>query len=445
MLWQIRCWAMSIKNKELFLDRAKNYFGDDYEKFIGLIDEMPRTGFFLNEKKANKEDIFKIIDFDYKESPLSKTSFYYSTNNIGKTIAYELGLIYPQGVESSLGADFLSKDNIKTVIDLCAAPGGKTINVMNKLNDNVLFVANDISYKRASILRSNLERLGLNNAIVTCLNPEKFIDKYSEKFDLVILDAPCSGEGMIRKYPEILDEYSEENINSLVLVQENLLDIAYKLLKKGGQLLYSTCTFAFEEDEKQINNFLEKYEDIKLVELDINNNHSSLKGTIKLSFLNDTEGQFISLLRKDGISIKTNYRYRKTVKNKIVEKFIRDNLDIDNYFLYCEEDKYYLSFIPLFDIDKGTLVLGVYLGDLKKNRFEPSHALYRSCLLKNKFKYAYELSDAEYDDYIFGKELKVSLNDNYYLLTYKKISCGYGKCSKNVLKNKYPKGLRRVI
>ena len=436
---------MNIKNKELFLDRAKKYFDKDYEKFISLINDEPKTGFFLNEKKASKEEILKLTDFNYKESSLSKTSFNYQSDNIGKSKAYELGLIYPQGIESSLESNFVLKDNIKMVIDLCAAPGGKTINMINKLADDTLFIANDVSYKRASVLSSNLERLGLNNVIITCLKPESFVNKYYEKFDLVILDAPCSGEGMIRKYPEILDEYSLENINSLVLIQEILLDVAYKLLKKGGQLLYSTCTFALEEDENQIKNFLKKYEDMKLVGLDIDNNHSSLKGTIKLSFLNDTEGQFISLLRKDGTSSVTNYKYRKSVKNKIVEEFIKNNLDIDDYYLYCEEDKYYLSFIPLFDIDRGVLVLGIYLGDLKKDRFEPSHALYRSCLLKNKFKYIYDLSDKEYDDYISGKELKVSLSDNYYLLTYKNLSCGFGKCSKGILKNKYPKGLRRVV
>ena len=436
---------MSIKNKELFFDRAKKYFGEDYEKFVSLINEKPKTAFFLNEKKANKEDILKILDFDYKESPLTKTSFYYLNDNIGKTKVYELGLIYPQGVESSLETDFVLKDNIKTVIDLCAAPGGKTINMMNKLADDVLFVANDVSYKRASVLASNLERLGLSNVLVTCLKPDSFLNKYSEKFDLVILDAPCSGEGMIRKYPEILDEYSEENINSLALIQEDLLEVAYSILKKGGQLLYSTCTFAFEEDEMQIEKFLIKHKDMKLINLDIKNNHSILKGAIKLSFLNDTEGQFVSLLRKDGEFIKTNYKYLKTVKNNVVEKFIRDNLDIKDYYLYCENDKYYLSFIPLLDIKKGVLVYGIYLGDLIKDRFAPTHSMYRSNLLKNKFKYIYDLNDKEYFEFVEGKELKLSLSDNYYLLTYKGFACGFGKCSKGALKNKYPKGLRRVV
>ena len=436
---------MNTKGKELFFNRCKEYFDKNYDEFINLLNNKPSSGFFLNEKKADREKIFSIVDFSYKSSKLTDKSFYCLDEAIGKTKAYELGIIYPQDIESSISANFVDTLNVKLAIDLCAAPGGKSINILNRLSNDSLLISNDISYKRVSILASNLERLGLDNTIITCLKPEYFVDNFSSIFDLVILDAPCSGEGMIRKYSEILDDYNIGNIESLASIQKELLENAYCLLKKGGQLIYSTCTYAFEEDENQIEDFLKRHEDIELVDIDIDDiNSSKLKGTIKLSFLNNTEGQFIALMRKtDGDNGVVSYK--KTVKNKIVEKFINENLLINNYYLYSAENRFYLSFIPLININKHFLNEGIYLGELKKDRFEPSFSLYRANSLKGKYKKIYELKDSEYDLYVSGNELKSNLSDGYYLITYKDLSLGYVKCSKGSMKNKYPKGLRRMV
>lgn len=434
---------MNIKNKEVFLERAKQYFGEDYDRFVSLINEKQSSGFFINEKKAVKDKIFEIIDFSYKESNINNNSYYCLSDLIGKSKAYELGIIYPQDVESSMPVSFLENNDISLAIDLCAAPGGKSINALNKLNDNCLFISNDVTYSRASILSSNLERCGFTNTIVTSLKPNYLASKYQGLFDLVILDAPCSGEGMIRKYPEILDTYSVSNIENLANIQKDLLEDAYKLLNEGGTLIYSTCTFAFEEDENQVKDFLNRHEDMKLIKHHFDHNSSKLDGTIKLSFLNNTEGQFMAFMKKKGTLISKKYKQKKTSKHKIVEKFIKDNLNIENYYLYNNENNYYLSLIPLIDIEYGLLRYGIYLGELKKDRFEPSHNLYRSNNLS--FKYQYSLNDEEYYKFIRGDELSIDKEDNYYQVTYKGLSLGFGKCAKGKLKNKYPKGLRRVI
>ena len=434
---------MNIKNKEVFLERAKQYFGEDYDRFVSLINEKQSSGFFINEKKADKDKIFEIIDFSYKESNINNNSYYCLSDSIGKSKAYELGIIYPQDVESSMPVSLLKNNDISLAIDLCAAPGGKSINALNKLNDNCLFISNDVTYSRASILSSNLERCGFTNAIVTSLKPDYLASKYQDLFDLVILDAPCSGEGMIRKYPEILDTYSVSNIENLANIQKDLLEDAYKLLNEGGTLIYSTCTFAFEEDENQVKDFLNRHEDMKLIKHHFDHNSSKLDGAIKLSFLNNTEGQFMAFMKKKGTLISKKYKQKKTSKHKIVEKFIKDNLNIENYYLYNNENKYYLSLIPLIDIEYGLLRYGIYLGELKKDRFEPSHNLYRSNNLS--FKYEYSLNDEEYYKFIRGDELSIDKEDNYYQVTYKGLSLGFGKCAKGKLKNKYPKGLRRVI
>ena len=423
---------MNTKNKEIFLERAKQYFKEDYDKFVSLIDNKPSSGFFLNEKKANKDKIFELIDFKFEPFVLNNKSYYSKEESIGKSKAYELGLIYPQDVESSLPISLIENDDISLVVDLCAAPGGKSINAVNKLNDNALLISNDVTYKRASILSSNIERMGFDNCVITSLKPDYLASKYEGLFDLVILDAPCSGEGMIRKYPEILDTYSVANINELSSIQRDLLESAYKLLNEGGQLIYSTCTFADEEDEWQVDNFLNRHKDMSLV-----------KPYKKLSFLDNTEGQFMALMRKRGTLIHKKFKYKKTISNKIVDNFIKENINIDDYYLYNNENNYYMSLMPIINIDSGILRCCIYLGELKKDRFEPSHSLYRTNRLD--FKYKYDLSDEEYLKFISGEELNVNLDNHYYQVTYKNLPLGFGKCSNNQLKNKYPKGLRRMV
>ena len=429
---------------EVFEKRVKQYFGDKSDLFMSCMKEPCTQAFFINEAKADPETILSLIDFPYSESELSKESYYHNHENIGKSKAYELGLIYPQEIAASLTSIYVDPEGIHLIVDMCAAPGGKSINILNRIKDDVLLISNDVSHNRASILSSNLERLGFDNVIVTNKKCEDLARQLADQADLVILDAPCSGEGMIRKYPEILDTYSIANIESLAKTQSQLLEEAYQMLKQGGQLVYSTCTFAFEEDEDQIASFLEKHNDMKLIPIEMDS-VSKLKGTVKLSFLDHTEGQFFALLKKDGEGSLSHLKEMKTVKDKIVEDFIQDNLLLDHYYLYKNNEHYYLSLKLLPDIKGNVLRYGIYLGDLIKKRFEPSHHLYRANSLKGKYRYTYDLDEQQYDDFVSGKEIKASLDDHYYQLTYKGIALGYGKCVKGTIKNKYPKGLRRMI
>ena len=427
-----------------FKDRVKEYFGQQSDEFLCLMKEKPSQAFFLNEKKADRKTILSLIDFPIKESPLSDQSFYYEHENIGKTIPYELGIIYPQEIGASLTSKYIDPEDIKTVVDMCAAPGGKTINILNRLNDNVICISNDFSHARASVLSSNIERSGLDNVIVTNKRCDDLADLLQDKADLVILDAPCSGEGMIRKYPQILDTWSLNNIESLAALQSELLEQAYMMLKNGGTLIYSTCTFAFEEDEDQVSSFLERHEDMSLINIDMPSS-SRLNGTVKLSFLDHTEGQFFALMRKKGSLEHNSLKLLKTIKDKTAETFIKENLLLDSYYLYKNNEHFYLSLQPLPDMKNNVMKYGICLGEVIKNRFEPAHDLYRANSLKGKYRYTYDLNDREYLDFISGKEIKKDLEDHYYQLTYRGIPIGFGKCAKGTIKNKYPKGLRRMI
>ena len=432
---------MNINNT--FKERLKDYFGNDADTYIELLDKPASHGFFVNTNKDNKENILKTIDFKFNESGLNDNAYLTDYDSIGKTVAYNLGLIYPQDAESSLSSSLVSLNDIKLIVDMCAAPGGKSINIANTYPD-ALLISNEVNHTRASILASNLERMGIDKSIVTNMDTGYLADKLQGNADLVILDAPCSGEGMIRKYPEIMDNYNTENINSLAKLQEELLDNAYKLCKKDGYILYSTCTYALEEDENQVSNFISKY-DVELIPLKFKYNYSKLDGTIKLCPLNGTEGQFIALLKKKGDTDKAKIKYLVHAKNKTVDDFIKENLTIDKYSLYSNGDNYYLSLNDLPDLGKGTIRNGIYLGELKKGRFEPAHNFYRANSLIGKYINTIELNKDEYFKYINGSELPCLKPNDYYLITYMNYQLGYGKIADNRLKNKYPKGLRTML
>ena len=430
---------------ELFLERIKKYFPENYEKYLNALKEPCTRGFFVNTEKGDIDSILNVVDFEYKNSEITDQSFYHFNDNIGKTKAYELGLIYPQEIGASITSRYFDAKNINTIVDMCAAPGGKTINIINRLGNSPLVISNDNSHLRASILSSNIERMGFDNVIVTNKECDVLANELEGFADLVILDAPCSGEGMIRKYPEILDTYNIENINELSGLQSNLLDYAYRICKKDGYILYSTCTYAFEEDEDQIRSFMGRYKDIEIIPFE-NQYESTLPGTIKMSPIDNTEGQFAVMMKKNSdVDNSVKVKYLKTVKEKLVEDFIKENTDLKEYYLYKHNDNFYISFVPLLDMKRHVLKYGVLLGELKGKRFEPNHHFYRSNYISKHYRYTYDLNDKEYDTYISGNELRTDLGNHYYLVTYKGFALGYGKCSNGQLKNKYPKGLRRVV
>ncbi len=417
-------------SKELFLENAKEYFKENYEVFVKKMHEPQTHGFFINEKKGNNDDILSLVDFEYER--FNEISFRHHFDAIGKSKAYELGLVYPQGNEASMPSLLPDMTNVHNVLDMCAAPGGKSINILNRMNDDAVLISNEYSFQRVSALANNLERMGYENVVITNKDTEVLADELEYSQDLVILDAPCSGEGMVRKYPEIFNTYSNENINELASLQSKLLENAYRCLKPNGQLLYSTCTFSFKEDENQIESFLLRHPDM-----------SRVSDYHKLSFIDDTEGQFYVLLKKDKTGETRNLKPKKTANNKTVEAFIKENLNIDSYYLYMNGDNFYLSLIPLPDLGYNVIRYGLYIGSLTKGRFEPEHNLYRSNRIE--FINTYELDEKEYEIIVSGNEMPIQYKDSYVQLLYKGFPIGFGKAAKGRLKNRYPKGLRRML
>ena len=435
--------------KELFIERARNIFKDRTDDLINLLDQDTTKAFYVNQLKGDQNDLLKFVDFDYHVSPYNEHGFLYDFDNIGKTKVNELGLIYPQESSASIPAKVLNPKPNSVIVDMCSAPGGKTINLANLSHDEGLIVANEYEYKRATVLVSNLERMGIANVIVTNKDCDELAENLKGAADYVLLDAPCSGEGMIRKNPAILENYNLSNIEICAQRQATLIENAYDILKTGGHLVYSTCTYAPEENEWIVKNFLAKHPDMELLNISdlypergVNVDDFPNEKVVRFSPLIGTEGQFVALMIKHGEASLPKFKYRKTVENKIVDAFIKAETDLNDYCLYEQNDRYYLSLKPLFDLDKHVLRYGIYLGEIKKNVFYPSHHFYRANCLKEHFKHVIELDEREYVDYLKGLSIFKEVDNGHYLLTHCGYAFAYGKASDHQIKNKYPKGLR---
>ena len=433
---------------DLFYERMKDIYLDRYDEFKKKLDEEPIKTFFYNTLKEDKEKITALIDFKIVSSKLNEACAYYEDVQIGKTIVNDLGLIYPQELSATLPAKVLDPKGDVLIVDMCAAPGGKSIDLLNINKEQGLLISNEYEFKRAEALVSNLERIGGASVIITNKDTRTLSEELSGRADYVLLDAPCSGEGMARKNKDIISHYSLNNVLKCATLQKELLDDAYRLLKQGGYLVYSTCTYAKEENEDNVSAFLSKHPDMELLKIDLGEdlyrlNYPKISDkVIRLSPLNNTEGQFIALFKKHGESVPAKVKYLKSVSHKLVESFIKEQLDLDKYYLYELKDRYYLSLRPLYDLKDKVIRYGIYAGELKKNIFLPSHHFYRIASLKDRYKKVLELDDEEYLKYRKGQSIFKDVSNGYWALFYKGEPFSFTKVVNKELKNKYPKGLR---
>ena len=358
------------------------------------------------------------------------------------------------------------------VLDLCAAPGGKSTQIGARLQGTGVLVANELVNTRAGILSTNIERMGLTNAIVTNEFPERLVDSFYQSFDKILVDAPCSGEGMFRKDPGALADWSLERVDRCMGKQEKILESAHRLLKPGGVLVYSTCTFSPEENEQMIEAFIEKYPyTLETIELPGITDHGRVDWTRKqqqeiaktLRIMPMTvkgEGHFIAKLIKstvvtDTIEIKPGYaksRLKKATRIELQDynDFAKNNLAAE--FSKAFEERLYLLGEHLYAIPEGVVLerianlkllrTGLHLGTFKKNRFEPGYALAMALKL-SQAKNVCNLTDEELAyQYLKGEALNLEATKGWVLVGYEGYSLGFGKASEGLIKNHYPKGLR---
>lgn len=444
---------------EKFEERMKNMLQSEYNNFVKAMDETPVfTGIRVNTHKTGAKEAVLSEFGDLEVVPWCKDGFYVDKSKISGNHPYHIaGLFYFQEPSAMSTVSALPIESDDYILDLCAAPGGKATQAGALLGKNGLLVANEIVKKRANILSDNIERFGLTNAIVTNETPQKLAEKYPKFFDKIIVDAPCSGEGMFRKEPQAVDEWSVPHTVSCGTRQKHILDCAMEMLKGDGYIVYSTCTFAPEENEQVCAYMLENY-NVELVEMQnlemlsegkkewSNSNYDMAKTRRIFPNKNKGEGHFVALFRSLGETEKLESK-SKIDKAGEAEKLYRQfekeflNTKLDGEFCLFGENLYLKP--KNVDIDKIKVVrAGVHLGIYRKNRFEPSHSLCIA-LEKKDFKNALNFScdSEELKKYLMGNTIDCN-RKGWCVVTVNNFPIGWGKASNGILKNHFPKYMR---
>ncbi len=444
---------------EKFLENMKAMLGDEFAPYIDSFNDERKYGLRINTIKATDDFIKENTDFIIDKVPWCKTGYYYDGDKRpAKHPFYYAGLYYLQEPSAMAPGDALCIEKGDRVLDICAAPGGKSTQIAARLDGEGILVTNDISPSRAGALVKNIELSGIRNNVTLSDSPEKIAKKFPEFFDKILVDAPCSGEGMFRKEPDTIKSWNEEKIDFCVKAQKDILDSCALMLKKGGYMLYSTCTFAPVENEKTINDFLDSHEDFEVVDIPkeygfskgrpdwIENGRESLEGAARLwPHKINGEGHFLCLMRrKDGDSFERPVMpyIEKDKRLAIFEKFCNDSLNIEfNGDFYIHKDSLFLCPKGMPNM-KGIRVArsGWHLGDFKKDRFEPSYAL-AAALKKEEAKLSVSLAAESIDviKYLKGETIDTDIDGNgYCLVCVGDHSLGWAKLVNGRLKNKYP-------
>lgn len=456
-----------------FLDRIKKQLSNEkFEKFKQSFSEKARRGLRINNIRSETETIIGGLDVKLKSLSFCDDGYeVLSEEKLGNSPEHLSGAIYVQEPSSMLAvavSGIEKEQRPLRVLDLCAAPGGKSSQIASRISEDSILFLNEIIKSRAQILFSNIERQGFKNVIV--LNEEpKNLQCFNHYFDYIFVDAPCSGEGMFRKNPETISEWSEENVKMCANRQREILEIAINLLAQNGKLIYSTCTFSEEEDENIIEwlvsekNFelLDVSDEIKAVtepaSAKVKNSEFARKA---YQFNNLGEGQFVAVLKNNSDQERVSIHKKKHFNSifeignnnyKIASEFFKQNLDFEPKKMLLEVgDNIYLKPIA-FDCEIQTMLdglkfvsIGARVGSVQKDRFEPNHNLFMA--YNKHFKININLNKEQLKKYLHGEELMCDITPqnkaNYAVLNYNDMPIGGGKIVQNKIKNLYPKGMR---
>ena len=534
-----------------FLNRMEHMLGEEYPAFLESYEKERYQSLRVNTLKVNKEQFLEQVTFHLAPVTWAEDGFYYeSTDTPGKHPYHEAGVYYIQEPSAMAPVEYLmkpltqcksdkvsehlseaaydeedsmehlteaasdEKDSMEhtyameheRILDLCAAPGGKSTQIAAAMQGKGLLICNEIHPVRAKILSENVERMGIRNAMVTNETPQRLAEIFSEYFTRILVDAPCSGEGMFRKNEDACEEWSLENVAICATRQDEILDCAASMLMPGGRIVYSTCTFAPAENEGSISRFLKRHPEFSIEKVektagmaggvpewaenedslnelgeDARKNEENqekqeksetgLEDTIRLwPHLLNGEGHYLAVLRKGGTLDYMQPGYcRNGLERGIAERDIKTpGKGCVEYLEFAKEifagvtpDAYekftgkYLKFgeqlylIPQeMPSVKGLKVLrpGLHLGTIKKNRFEPSHALALAMKPEDAAHAVNLASDSrEIRGYLNGETFSYDGEKGWYLMTVDGYSIGWGKLAGGIMKNHYPKGLRKYI
>ncbi len=453
-----------------YLDSMRELLGEDeLSQLLCALDDEYFQGLRVNNKKISNEAFESLAAFGdlaeqcrLKKIPWIQNGYYISDNKPASSHPYyRAGLFYIQEPSAMTPARSIPIEPDDMVLDMCAAPGGKATQLASMLSDEGFLLANDISAGRGRALLKNLEMAGIDNFCVTAENPDHLASIYPGFFDKILIDAPCSGEGMFRKDPKSVAAWIEKGPKYYSVIQEKLLEDAAIMLKPGGYMLYSTCTFSLIENEMQILKLLENHPELSIEGISpyegFSKGYLGLEDAVRIfPHKMNGEGHFCCLIKKKNSVNKeifeANKRDKQTIKK--LPETLRDFLSHVKYdfskgcFISDKERIYYLnknvSRIPSLRY----LRTGLYIGDIKSERFEPSQA-FAMALGREGFEYCidYDSSDILLDKYLKGESLKLSNETKksfpWRLITVEGYPLGWAKLSGDMLKNKYESSWRK--
>ena len=478
---------------EAFEKRMRDMLGEEFESYMSSYQDMRQYGLRVNPLKISGKELKEYTSFHLSPIPWTRNGYYYSEEDQpARHPYYAAGLYYLQEPSAMTPASRLQVRPGERILDLCAAPGGKATALGAALQGKGVLVANDISNSRAKALLKNLELFGIPNAFVTNEIPGKLAENFGGFFDKVLVDAPCSGEGMFRKDPAVIKTWDEERPGYFARLQKDILKNAVKMLRPGGELLYSTCTFAPVENEGSISWLLEEYPEMKLQPIEEyegfapgrpewGNGDPALAQCVRIwPHRMNGEGHFLALLKKEECAAdremtareadrnnakipagKTGRNDRKATAGKQGGVDQKSRQALEEFFSDCawkpDWDRTEIRAGKVYQVPdlpknlQGIRFLrnGLYMGEMKKDRFEPSQQL---AMTLSADRYAGVLSlkpeDERVDRYLRGETILVESGEvkrqkGWILVGVDNFSLGWGKLVNGVLKNKYWGGWRK--
>lgn len=447
-----------------FTERMERLLGGEYEAFLKSYDREQAQALRVNTLKLTAEEFQKISPVTLRQVPWVRDGFYYgSQERPGKHPYHEAGLYYIQEPSAMAVGELAAAVPGERVLDLCAAPGGKTTHLAAAMQGKGLLVSNEIHPARAKILAQNVERMGIANAVVTNERPDRLADRFPGFFDRIVVDAPCSGEGMFRKEDQACEQWSVENVKMCAERQAEILDAAAQMIRPGGTLVYSTCTFAPEENEGSIGAFLLQHPEFRVTKREAfveffapghpewADAPAETADTFRLwPHKLEGEGHYAAVLVKSGETGEEKAEPKMPSVDravlKLYEQFVKENLTcVPEGIPVLFGEQLYLLPCPLNLKGLKVLRAGLHVGTVRKNRLEPAHAL-ALALRADEVKRCSEIGAQEggAEAYLRGEALMLDGENGWNLVLLNGYPLGWGKRSGQILKNHYPKGLRKA-
>ncbi|MGN1031300.1 MAG: hypothetical protein ACI4PQ_06825 [Butyricicoccaceae bacterium] len=441
---------------EAFCDRMRALLGEAYDIFLNSYQAEAVRALRVNTTKISVSDFADAADFSIAPIPYTSDGFYFTAEKIGSHPLHHAGAFYVQDPSAMIPALCAPIPQDAYVLDLCAAPGGKSSQLADALQTSGVLVSNEIMPARSKVLFQNLERQGFRNTIITSRRPDQLAEWFESVFDVVLVDAPCSGEGMFRKYPFAQDEWSEENVRLCAARQRDILPSALRCLKPNGTLIYSTCTFSPEENEEIVHWLIEEYGMALCTVPQQITDHTAAGIDLPQArrfypHIAPGEGQFAVILRKPDDEFSPTFHYNDSsrplsrAEYDAVRQTMGDAITFDELPLRMYQNRVIIPPHPDFPLPPKTVNCGVTVGELRKNRLIPHHQFFMAygSAFRNQLELA--LDDPRLEQYLHGLEIADdTVANGWGVITVCGCPLGGFKASGGRLKNHYPKGLRNA-